>query len=396
MYRATLEDYLTGVAVIEEEFGLGWLQKKARIATQPSHRGWHPVPKDWKDVKAALEGFESTGILQPSQALIGLTSFGYDIRLARPVPNYDIAIRPRLKKSREFPKVQYEVYVAALCVRSGYNAEFIPPSTTAGEKSPDLKVLTEGCEVYVECVRKEAYRPQSSIQDGVWKSLWQRMSATLDGLGASHEVIVIALGALKEESFPAILHVVKQHILASREGIWVIREVGCGLAIRRMPPQPTGQGVSLFIPAGMNPAFTFGSVAVDGQGQKYLKNVSRIALYAIDSHRLGSILSSVNEKRGQIPEGGPGLVYLDLDVSHVAEADVPAYLELVAAAIKSLFTPNANTRIGAVVLTTGAVSVFIETVEDTGPFITLHRRIRVIRNPCKSLPDGFVVPGERI
>jgi hypothetical protein len=392
-HKATIEDYLTGVKVVEEEFGLKWLQRKAKATNGSGLRGQHPIPKDWKDAKEALEVFVNTRSLRVNRGLIALSSFAHDLRLGRSLPNYEIVIRPKLKKWKEFSKTQYEVYIGALCVQSGYYPQFIPPSTIAGERTADLKFLAQGLEVYVECVRKNAYLPRA-IDFALWKSLSENLLALQRELAASHEIIVIALGALEERSFPGIIRIVRQNILHGSEGIWVNREMGFGTAIHKLPPSAPGESVGVIIPAGQNPAVAEATIAKDNQGRLYAKDPKRVALYVINSHKLSSIVQSFNDSRGQIPEGGIGLVYIDLDVAYVVETDVAAYLEIVTAALKTCFTSGTNTRIGAVAVTTAPL--FIESGQDDNRTITLRRHVKLVRNPYRSLPDEVVVPGESL
>jgi hypothetical protein len=322
MYRATLQDYLTATVIIEEEFGLLWLDKKANTPKQPGQAGWHPIPYEWKEAKDILSMYDQTGVIRPTQALISLVSFAHDLRRARSLPNYQNGIQRRLKSWQEFPKVQYEIYVASLCVRSGYDPTFILPSTISKERTPDLKLLTDGGALYIECVRKDPYQIKRGEEDRLWKTLQQQMQALFNELSASHEVIVIAISAINESVIPHILRDVKQRVLAGEEGISMHREGGYGLYIRQLSEVPPEKGYSLsvhqrqhpsqemnlFIPAGLAPTFVFGTVAQDAHGGKYLKNVNRISLCTIDSHRLHSVLNAFNNKRGQIAQNELGVI----------------------------------------------------------------------------------------
>src|SRR3972149_5421950 len=168
MHRATPENYLTAIKIIEEEFGLKWLQKKVKTASRRGYWGGHPIPKYWKEAKDALKEFASTGELRISRNLVALLKLAYELRQVRLLPNYQIAIRPKLK-GNEFFKTQYEVYVGALSVRTGYHTEFISSSTAQGERTADLKLLAEGHKVYVECVQKDPYQPQKTRDNSLWQ-----------------------------------------------------------------------------------------------------------------------------------------------------------------------------------------------------------------------------------
>ena len=408
MYRATLEDYLTATTIIEEEFGLQWLDRRANTPKRPDQAGWHPIPSEWKEAKDILSMAEQTGIIQPTKAFISLMSFANDLRRARSLPNYKKAIQPRLKNWREFLKVQYEVYTASLCVRSGHDPVFIPPSTASGERTPDLKLQADGDEVYVECVRRDSYQIEQMAGDELWETLRLKMSALLDEISASHEVIVIAISAIDENVIPHILQDVKRRVSAGEEGISVHQEAGYGLSIRPLPESPPEEGyaliyhqrqypdqeMQLFIPAGMAPVFVFGKIVQDANGRKSFKNVNRIALYKIDSHRLRSVINTFNNKRKQIPPNGLGIICLDVDARHVKNEMIPLYLDIVSTLLKTYFLPQTNTTIGAVILT--AMPVFIETFEDGSPFIILHRPMMIVRNPYVTLPEEFLIPGEKL
>jgi uncharacterized protein (DUF1330 family) len=202
-HKAKIEDYRAAVKVIEEEFGLRWLRKKVKTAKKRGHWGLHPVPKEWKETKEALEEYTSTGFAPIRQSLIALASFAYNLRQVRPLPNYSIAIRPRLRKANEFPKVQYEVYLGALGLRSGHRVEFIVPSTT--HRTADLKLLSQNLEVFVECKRKDDYLQSQDIGSGdAWHSLKEGLLGLRQRFASGYEITVIVPGVLEKKSVPAI------------------------------------------------------------------------------------------------------------------------------------------------------------------------------------------------
>jgi len=362
--RATFEDYCVGLQVVEEEFGLEWLKRRSMDSKAPDSPGWHPIPTDWKLVIDAFEKAEKTGALEASRVLIRITDLGHQLRLARILPQYDVAIRPRLRIEKDFSKLEYEIYVASLCVRAGYATEFVSQSIVPGERTPDLKMLFNEREIFAECVRKESYKLRDPLDKSVWERLWKQMSSEMQQLGASHHVNVVGLGDFQERWIPVIIHETKQFISAGKEGIWIDKKVGCALSVRRLnlPPTPLEEGLPVPADRGPDPVFVFGTVATDKGGRKILTNKNRIDLNFIDSHRLRGVLNTFAGKRQRKQIDTPGILYIDLDVSHVHQDDgVNTYLGLIAEALNRCFTPTANTRIGAVVLSTGPI--FQETME---------------------------------
>lgn len=356
--------------------------------------GWHPIPTDWKLVVDAFEKADKTGTLEASRALIRITDLGLQLKLVRVLPQYDVAIRPRLRNERNFSKLEYEIYVATLCVKAGYSTEFVIP--VPGERTADIKMHFDGREIFGECVRKESYKIRDPLDAPVWRKLWEQMSDEMGKLGASYHINVIGIGDFQEEWIPDIIRESKQFVSTGKEGIWIDKNVGCALSVRKLDLPPTLPEEGLVVPAdrGPDPIFVFGTVGTDKEGRKILTNRNRIDLHFIDSHRLSSILNTFSGKRQRKQIKTSGILYMDLDVSHVHQDDgVDTYLAIIAEALKRCFTPTANTRIGAIVLSTGPI--FQETMEKSGPFVNRRIVLRVVRNPFSQLPAGFVVPGEK-
>lgn len=393
--RATFEDYCVGLQVVEEEFGLDWLRKRSMNSKMPNSPGWHPIPTDWKLVSDAFEKSEKTGTLETSRALIRITDLGHQLRLVRVLPQYDVVIRPRLTIHDGFSKLEYEIYIASLCVKSGYDTGFIPQSIVPGERTSDLKIRFNDREILAECVRKESYKMRDLLDNSVFDQLWKQMSSEIEQLGASHHINVVGLGDFQEKWIPAIVHETKQFITAGKEGIWMDKKAGCALSVRRLdcPSIPFAEGLPVPRDRGPDPIFVFGTVATDKAGQKVLININRIDLNFIDSHRLSSVLNTFTGKRQRKQIDSPGILYMDLDVSHVHQEDgVSTCLRLMVEALTRCFTPTANTRIGAVVLSTGPI--YQETMEQFGPFVNRRIHMQVVRNPFAQLPPNFIVPGE--
>lgn len=393
--RATFEDYCVGLQVVEEEFGLRWLKKRSMASKAPNSPGWHPIPADWKLVIDAFEKAEKTGKLEASRALIRITDLGLQLQLVRVLPQYNVAIRPRLRIEKDYSKVEYEIYVASLCVKAGYATEFVSRSIMHGERTPDLKMLFNEREILAECVRKESYKLRDPLDKSVWEKLWKQMSIEMGQLGASHHVNVVGLGDFQEQWIPVVIHETKQFISAGKEGIWIDKKVGCALSVRRLnlPPTPIEEGLPVPADRGPDPIFVFGTVAIDREGRKVLTNKNRIDLNFIDSYRLSSVLNTFGGKRQRKQIDMPGILYMDLDVSHVHQHDgVEAYLGLIAEVLNRCFTPTINTRIGAVVLSTRPI--FQETMEQSGPFVNRRIHLQVVKNPFAQLPPGFIIPGE--
>ena len=291
--------------------------------------------------------------------------------------------------------------MAALWVRIGLSPSFV---ATSDEKTPGMVLHWKDTTVHVECTQRDPYvpLPRDRHAEGPTTRLLNSLrSRQLAGL----EVIVIALSSLEDADVPAILADV-QRVERDTTGS-LGRRTPYGVYVRKLPP-PTGDGywmgapgasppytldTGIFLPAGQNPAWAEATVAVDASGRKTLTGHYRVYVHIIDSHDLQALVESFSRKRKQIPKDGQGIIFVDVDVSHVAVEDISLYLDLVAEGLKRCFTPTINTRIAAIVLTTKPVP--IETTDETGhKFIVLRSAIRAVRNEYSRLPSDFVLPGE--
>ena len=83
-----------------------------------------------------------------------------------------------------------------------------------------------------------------------------------------------------------------------------------------------------------------------------------------------------------------GIVYVNLELTNLDTAQSALYMELVAHSLTTYFSPSLNTRVRAVVITTGPQIVHSKESN------TLLRMMKLLRNPHHGLPVGIVIPGE--
>jgi hypothetical protein len=116
-------------------------------------------------------------------------------------------------------------------------------------------------------------------------------------------------------------------------------------------------------------------------------------VYAVDAHRMSSVIDSLRQKLGQIPRGSAGIVYVTVDVEHVLERDLGLYMQMARGAVHAaLGTPPGNPQIGAVVLMTTPILVPVR--KEKGEVVRVPaRQCYLVRNPDGTLPSGFIIPG---
>jgi hypothetical protein len=328
-----------------------------------------------------------------------LDKLGSDLQAALNIPNFAKAIRPRLKTS-EFEQAYFEMYIGVLYHHSGQQVEFVLPSGKG--RMADLKVVHGQHEVFIECTRKDPYKPERHDDSGPRRSFGDEILAVQRELASSLEIIAVVLGTLDARHSEDVLRAIRQAVEKGARGMWIRPLEGIGVIVRELTRMelPPGGGVGPILPdAIMSPmspkrlAFAEGTYSLDEKGQPYLAGEKRVSVYVIDSHRMSSVIDSFKRKRGQIAKESSGVVYVNVDVSHVAEGDVDLYMNMAQGAVlAALTTPPGNPQIGAVILVTTPTPVPV--ADGEGKVVRVRgRRFFLVRNPHGTLPDGFIIPG---
>lgn len=373
--------------VIEQEFGVNWLRRKAGLRVSK-----HWVPAAWREATAAVQQIELTKKLDLTLSMIRLFDLAADLKDARELKGYSTAINPAKLKGGEFEKAAYAAHIAALSVRSEYEVEFIPTSDTPSVKTADLRLHKQKQQFEIECKRKEpATAP--NWPDPMWDKLDNALSPLSAGADESYEITVIVVGQLRDEHIPPVVWLVKSVLAKRDEGVYTSGDVSdCAVLIRRAPPGPPGL-IGVWIPASQNPASAHATVRVGADGAAVCGPMFRTTLYAIRSHRLSQLLASFNTARKQLSDKSPGAIYIDVDGSAIRPGDHKLYFDLMAQWLARQFTPSQNTRIGAVVLTSGPEII------DVPPGTNWHRTarfIRIVRNPYAAVQLNSLLPGEAV
>jgi hypothetical protein len=391
MQKIDVEEFRSAVQVTSEEFGPDWLSAKVQEALQ-GRSPRHPVPLAWADTVDLLQKYEQTGEMCKTSRMIRLAGFAADLRTVRQLRNFELAVGSRLKSDAEFPKVDYEVFVASWWTRTGYTVEFIP--RRHGWRTPEMKIISEHGELYIECKSRDTYIQPKTADDGqFWKALqFSLIELRKDkDIGGNLELFVFIPGERELSAVPQIVAEVQNRLRTGYRGSWVGRQAGYLVRELKSASIP-GREFSLFLPAWQRPAMIGATFAIDNQGRPYPKDPMRLAFFAIDSYKLSAIGNSFNKARRQIPSNAQGLIYINLDVTGLDDAQSDLYLNIVADSLATKFAPQLNTRIAAIVVTTEPN--VIHTKEDDRERVLLSRLAGIRRNPYCPLPDGISIPTE--
>ena len=389
--KSNLDYYRQLLHVIEQEFGLAWLNKRVKKGMQTRLPTPHPIPSAWIRAKEMLDEAERTKNFGVTPEIAFLFDIATYLQEARKLPNYSCEINPEKLKRLEFLDCVYVAHVASIGCRSGFEVEFIPPSRISEQATPDLIMRSGPHKVEVECKRKSAYHLIENSSDP-WKVLQDELLRLQAHLEIDHEIIVCVISSLAENAIPEIIRFTQQLILNKANGLYSNSKSGCGILLQKVPPKPTNID-GIWLPATHNPGAAEAIVTVDKQGQPIYGAIRRASLYVIDSHKFSQILASFDAARQQLSPDSLGVIFIHVDMSQVREYDRPLYFDLVSSWLKEKFAPTANTRIGAVVLTSDPEKV--EITSDNGFFRSIARMV-VVRNPYRVLPEGLLIPGEKL
>jgi hypothetical protein len=386
--KSNIDWYRERLQVIEDEFGLAWLKKKAR-KTASSGRGIHPIPRLWTRASTFIEEANATKKGEFTSEIADIFDLASDLEATRNLPGFRTAITLRHLKSLEFEKGCYVAQVASMGIRSGYAVEFIPASDKPGERTPDLLMQSPTTTLQVECKKKDQYEIDE-VGKEAWPVLQECLSHLYNDIDADYEVIVCVVGSLAVRSIPGISILVANVIKQRTEGEYSGGIPDCVVLIRRGVTRPLGvEGA--WIPAWQNPATATVRMSVDESGKPCYGPMLRSTLYVIDAHRMSQTLASFNSARGQLGSLGAGVIFLAVDTSRINLGDHDLYFRTLSTSIVKAFTATDNTRIAAVVITGGIAQV------DITPDGGWHRTARywtVVRNPFYPESPSILLPGE--
>jgi hypothetical protein len=395
LIEVSLENCLAGLKTIEETFGHGWLVKRVR---KQGSAEWHPIPRAWNELGRILEAeqVERTGRIGLSTDAVRLLSFAADLALVRHLKGFTACIPPKELKIGTFEKHEHTIYIAASSVRAGHQIELVLTSKTLGQRTADLKLVTEPVPVYMECKRKDAYKPKAGSGEHL-EYIWGQLqnptpSENWDGdeVG-NHEVVILVAGEPQQEAMASLVSFVKGLLKEQKRGIFFSPTASSFVSVQEPSPAPPGAENGVWLPGDGKASEVLAQFYVDDQGRMHVTQQRRVGVYLVDSHRIDAIIQSFDNARGQIPPNGVGLIYICVDVAHVRENELLPYLRLIGTSVAQKFTPTSNSRVGAVILVTEPIG-YAPSSNKTG--FALERAVCVVRNPYSPLPAEFLIPGK--
>lgn len=281
------------------------------------------------------------------------------LKAVQNLPNFETRILPDLTNQAKgaFDVALFEADVAHLCLTNGYDVEFLPPAPTKKQRHkssgqmPDLLLKKDSVQLYAECKRKDNFVYPAQRFAPEWDEAIRKINDLLEETGRALEVQILAGQEFETKMIaPAIRHV--ETLLASGDALPQNRadkSAGFVLVLRennRSASSESSEAVSAS-PGKVNRVTT--SIPATGDDQNARPNC-RTELWAFDSHRLKSLVSSFDVASEQIPKGSDGVIYLRIDISNIPSLRTRfEYTWLADAIINRNFASGFNSRVAAVV-----------------------------------------------
>jgi len=360
----------------------------------------HPLVKAIIDTQIKLSVLEQKGIhtvpvgrAETFQELLheNLTAIEEKINLQD--------IQRRLRDKNEFPKVEYEIAIAAGYKRMGYEVDFIP--RTADSRTAEFYVTDKKNQrVLVECKKKDMTLRAEQKINSWWEEFQHLTMSSLKKEGKCYGIIV----AIPQNPDRSDTHKLKDEILtlanSDTEGEFTFLNDKYKVTLKRfcnMGESIPSEVFESFANAGdFNHAV--GSMKHDKNAWPLGKELAEeysdpIGIYSIGpsdfvDERVTGIVSTVGDAYGQLSEEISNLVYIDINIASMTPDTARKVLtQLIPAIHKKLNRDYSN--ISAVILT----NLKILGHSDISGF---HADEHVIHNPNAKhkLPDSFSIYGD--
>lgn len=388
-------------------FGVDWIEKSLEKTKLTGYHNLnpqnlaamdiHPVIKAIIGTQTKLQNSEQQGktpiTLGSSEALQEILH--HNLTVLEPELEFRLVQR-RLRDKLEFPKIEYELTIAAGYKRLGYQVSFIPTQT--GKRTGEFYVIGSGQKFLVECKKKDLVTSQEKSVGNWWDEFQHLMMKEFlkskDGFGL---IITIPTAPKKEDIKLIVAETVSQmgkiagsdkFVVKGLYPIQLTKFCGSGESISASEFYAFGEDCDLRVtrnlqhksewPAGnkktsqvYEPAFVGAIVEKNLEG------------------KLNGVISTLADAYGQLEEDKPNVVYVDVNVSSMMpEYSAKLFAQLVPAIEQKL--ERDYSRISAVVLTN---IKFL----DAYPYTGLHCEEVCIKNKKSKhlIPNNVKILGDK-
>lgn len=329
---------------------------------------WYIEYKEWRDA------YTPENNIPLNQSALLLLTFASNLLKVRYVDGLEQIVL-RLRKPNEFMTTSLEVEVATGYVNRGWNVEFVE---TGRERSPDLKITTDDGKVFwAEC----KYRDEMTGRDVQVSKFWEQLQDKLyrhwgpakinvalivkSACDPANQELQSLADAILQAAQAMVSHSERTHLEPRGKS----HDHKYEFNLHHLADPDDEQQLQGFSDLGADWFSWHGEVMHDGKGNSFVRNPKFFGFTNMNPpDRYIGALNSFNSAVGQLPESGPGVIWIRIpypDDTSFIQAD----LEAMAAKIERELSGGHNTRVNCVILST---RVFSTESNEGRPALTLR------------------------
>jgi len=299
-------------------------------------------------------------------------------------PKLDIEdVRRRLRDKTEFPKVEYEIAIAAGYDRMGYKVEFIPRTTA---RTGEFYVTDiDGNKVLIECKKKDKISPKEEKIASWWEEfqhlVMQKLKASKKSYGVA---IYLPFDPVRDETHKVADEVGKL-IAADHDGEIEVLAGKFKLKFQRNLTRESSEAFAKDASLGV------GRAMVNPKTGEATEVVEVRAYHPSDfiDEKVESIIATLGQAYGQLEEDKPNIVYIDINIAAMTPERSKAVMERLPLEIEKKLNRD-YTKISAVVITDVKPLNYSEAMG-------IHADEVVIINPRAKMPmpTAFGIYGDK-
>ncbi|QOP42146.1 hypothetical protein [Sulfurimonas marina] len=278
----------------------------------------------------------------------------------------------RLKMQEEFYSSAWEVEVASFYLNKGYQVEFIEEGK---DKSPDLKITTdENKTFWAECKCRDIYTERDKKINKFWDDL---ESALLRNLGPNKINAFIIIKSLRDpeakelDTLKTFLFTCINSACKSIKKIHsfiepITKNYEIAITILSQPDEEiTSSSLTFNLSEKLDRMKHSCDFQINQNNKPIIKNPIFIGFKNVkESDKVSGIIDGFKKAVKQLPEEGPGVVWIKVPDNAWNDNLEKSFLEA-EALLKSKFTKGQNTRVNVVHLLTRLIHK-IENEENNG------------------------------
>ncbi len=228
-------------------------------------------------------------------------------------------LRKELRDSKLYEKTAYVLRVAASYCKNRNHVSFIEESS---DKTPDLRIAKDDTHVYIECKRKNEQTKRDKGQMHICNELSRILWRYMQKVGKNYFISVKARRDFRKGDIPYLKKLITETIDIGKDTRFIDSTETFALTLTK-----TLEKDQTIITKGFNIStdLDYGIFDVNymQKGENlYVKNPQCIAFGTQDlPDRIKGVIQAFDTAYKQIPQKGPGLIYIDIFPSKMIKSD---------------------------------------------------------------------------